>query len=102
MWHKTAKLTGEAVSTGCSKIVQKCLLNVVQERDYVKEQEHRKGDEGEMKDTMRDKMIELVDKAKEEYANDVTDHSETEYIVEGLLNYGIVLDHPTEKGGVEE
>ena len=51
-----------------------------------------------MKDTMRDKMIELVDKAKEEYANDVTDHTETEYIVECLLNYGIVLDHPTEKG----
>ena len=25
-------------TTGCSKIVQKCLLNVVQERDYVKEQ----------------------------------------------------------------
>lgn len=51
--------------------------------------------------TMRDKMIELVGKAKEEYFNDVTDHTETEYIVECLLNYGIVLDHPTEKGGVE-
>lgn len=44
--------------------------------------------------TMRDKMIELVDKAKEEYFNDVTDHTETEYIVECLLNYGIVLDQP--------
>lgn len=56
-----------------------------------------------MKDTMtmRDKMIELVDKAKEEYTNDVTDHTETEYIVECLLNFGVVLDHPTEKGGVE-
>lgn len=51
-----------------------------------------------MKDGMRDKMIELVDKAKEEYFNDVTDHTETEYIVECLLSYGIVLDHPTEKG----
>ena len=52
-----------------------------------------------MKGTIRNKMIELVDKAKEEYFNDVTDHTETEYIVECLLNYGIVLDHPTEKGG---
>ena len=51
--------------------------------------------------TMRDKMIELVDKAKEEYFNDVTDHTETEYIVECLLNYGIVLDHPTKKGDDE-
>ena len=55
-----------------------------------------------MKYTMRDKMIELVDKAKEEYANDVTDHTETEYIVECLLNYGFILAHPTEKGGDEE
>lgn len=56
-----------------------------------------------MKDTMtmRDKMIELVDKAKEEYANDVTDHTETEYIVECLLNFGVVLDHTTEKGETE-
>lgn len=35
---------------------------------------------------MRDRLIELIDKAKEEYANDVTDHTETEYIVETLLN----------------
>ena len=55
-----------------------------------------------MKGTIRNKMIELVDEAKEEYFNDVTDHTETEYIVERLLNYGIVLDHPTEKGGVQE
>ena len=56
-----------------------------------------------MKDTMtmRDKMIELVDKAKEEYTNDVTDHTETEYIVECLLNFGVVLDHPTEKDETE-
>ena len=52
-----------------------------------------------MKDTTRDKMIELVDKAKEEYFNDVSDHTEAEYIVECLLNYGIVLERPTEKGG---
>ena len=50
---------------------------------------------------MKDRLVELVDKAKEEYANDVTAHTETEYIVECLLNYGVVLDHPTEKGGVE-
>lgn len=55
-----------------------------------------------MKDGMRDKIIELVDKAKKEYFNDVTDHTETEYIVECLLNYGVVLNHPTEKGGGEE
>lgn len=56
-----------------------------------------------MKDTMtmRDKMIELVDKAKEEYTNDVTDHTKTEYIVECLLNFGVVLDHTTEKGETE-
>lgn len=50
---------------------------------------------------MRDRLVELVDKAKEEYANDVTDHTETEYIVECLLNYGIVFALPTEKGGDE-
>ena len=39
MWCKTAKLTGEAVSADqrLHKIVQKCLLNVVQERNYAKE-----------------------------------------------------------------
>lgn len=40
---------------------------------------------------MRDRLIELVDKAKDEYANDVTDHTETEYIVEGLLNHGVIV-----------
>lgn len=40
---------------------------------------------------MRDRLIEIVDKSKEEYANDVTDHTETEYIVEGLLNKGAIL-----------
>lgn len=37
---------------------------------------------------MKDRLIELIDKAKEEYANDVTDHNETEYIVETLLDDG--------------
>ena len=41
--------------------------------------------------TDRDKLIELVDKAKDEYANDVTDHTETDYIVECLLNNGIIV-----------
>ena len=39
----------------------------------------------------RDRLIELVDKAKEEYAGDVTDHTETDYIVECLLNNGAIL-----------
>jgi hypothetical protein len=41
--------------------------------------------------TDRDRLIELVDKAKEEYANDITDHTETDYIVECLLNNGVIL-----------
>ncbi len=41
--------------------------------------------------TDRDRLIELVDKAKEEYAGDVTDHTETDYIVERLLNNAVIL-----------
>jgi hypothetical protein len=41
--------------------------------------------------TERERLIELVDKAKEEYANDVTDHTETEYIVECLLDNGVIV-----------
>ena len=41
--------------------------------------------------TDRDKLIELVYKAKEEYANDITDHTETDYIVEILLNEGVIV-----------
>ena len=41
--------------------------------------------------TDRDRLIELVDKAKEEYANDITDHTETDYIVETLLNEGVIV-----------
>ena len=40
---------------------------------------------------MKARLVELVDKAKKEYANDVTDHTETEYIVEGLLNEGVIV-----------
>ena len=40
---------------------------------------------------MEEKLIELIDKAKQEYANDVTDHTETEYIVECLLNEGVTI-----------
>ncbi|MBQ2389747.1 MAG: hypothetical protein II305_06810 [Clostridia bacterium] len=47
----------------------------------------------------RDRLIELVDKAKEEYANDITDHTETDYIVETLLNEGAIL--PPCKVGAE-
>lgn len=41
--------------------------------------------------TDRDRLIELLDKAKEEYANDITDHTETDYIVECLLNNGVIV-----------
>ena len=41
--------------------------------------------------TDRDKLIELVNRAKDEYANDVTDHTETDYIVECLLNNGVIV-----------
>ena len=35
-----------------------------------------------------DEMLEIIENAREVYANDVTDHSENEYIREGLLNAG--------------
>ena len=38
-----------------------------------------------------ERLIELVDKAKEEYANDITDHTETDYIVECLLNNDVIV-----------
>ena len=41
--------------------------------------------------TDRDRLIKLVDKAKKEYTGDVTDHTETDYIVETLLNEGAIL-----------
>lgn len=31
-------------------------------------------------------MLDIIAKAREEYANDITDHTENEYIREGLLN----------------
>ena len=37
---------------------------------------------------MRDRLIELLKKAKKEYAGDVTDFTETRYIAECLLNDG--------------
>ena len=33
-------------------------------------------------------MLEIIEKAREEYANDITDHTENEYIREALLNAG--------------
>ena len=62
-------------------------------QDIVKQDGHR----GEQKEfgtgeqTMRDRLIELINKAKCEYANDITDHTETDYIVEALLNEGAIL-----------
>ena len=47
----------------------------------------------------RERLIELVEEAKEEYAGDVTDHTETEYIVERLLNNGVIVP-PCKKGAV--
>jgi hypothetical protein len=40
---------------------------------------------------MRERLVELVDKAKKEYASDVTDYTETDYIVECLLNEGVIV-----------
>ena len=31
-------------------------------------------------------MLDIIEKAREEYVNDITDHTENEYIREGLLN----------------
>lgn len=33
-------------------------------------------------------MLEIIEKSREEWSNDVTDHTENEYIREGLLNEG--------------
>ena len=33
-------------------------------------------------------MLEIIEKSREEWSNDVTDHTENEYIREGLLNGG--------------
>lgn len=33
-------------------------------------------------------MLDIIAKSREEYANDVTEHTENEYIREGLLNAG--------------
>lgn len=33
-------------------------------------------------------MLEIIEKSREEWAHDVTDHTENEYIREGLLNAG--------------
>lgn len=41
--------------------------------------------------TDRDRLIELVEKGKYEYANDITDHTETDYIVECLLDNGVIV-----------
>jgi hypothetical protein len=33
-------------------------------------------------------MLEIIEKSREEWSHDVTDHTENEYIREGLLNAG--------------
>ena len=44
-------------------------------------------DENKQIDEMAE-MLEIIAKAREAYANDVTDHTENEYIREGLLDAG--------------
>ena len=38
---------------------------------------------------MKEELINLINQAKIEYANDVSEHTETDYIVECLLNAGV-------------
>ncbi len=45
--------------------------------------------------TANERLTELIDRAKQEYANDVTDHTETEYIAECLFNSGVILPPAT-------
>lgn len=45
--------------------------------------------------TANERLTELIDRAKQEYANDVTDRTETEYIAECLLNDGVILPPAT-------
>ena len=42
-----------------------------------------------------ERLVELISRAKQEYVNDVTDHTEAEYIAECLLNDGVILPPAT-------
>lgn len=41
-----------------------------------------------MKNQIEAEMLEIIEKSREEWSHDVTDHTENEYIREGLLNEG--------------
>lgn len=41
-----------------------------------------------MQNQIEAEMLEIIEKSREEWAHDVTDHTENEYIREGLLNAG--------------
>ena len=41
-----------------------------------------------MKQQIEAEMLEIIEKSREEWSHDVTDHTENEYIREGLLNEG--------------
>lgn len=41
-----------------------------------------------MQNQIEAEMLEIIEKSREEWAHDVTDHTENEYIREGLLNKG--------------
>ena len=42
-------------------------------------------------DNLKEKLLELIAKAKEIYAGDYTDHTEDEYIAEMLLDNGVTV-----------
>lgn len=41
-----------------------------------------------MQNQIEAEMLEIIEKSREEWSHDVTDHTENEYIREGLLNAG--------------
>lgn len=41
-----------------------------------------------MQNQIEAEMLEIIEKSREEWSHDVTDHTENEYIREGLLNEG--------------
>ena len=56
-------------------------------RGIPKEQLEREKQEALLEFEMAE-MLEIIEKAREIYANDITDHTENEYIREGLLDAG--------------
>ena len=58
-------------------------------------------DENKQIDEMAE-MLEIIAKAREDYANDVTDRTENEYIREGLLDAGYDRVHIGAPGGARK